>query len=172
MNNQNEPVLFESNRLFVRRLKASDLALFHQLQSNAEVMKYVQLTLPDIEENKADLAQLIARYEQLNNDIFIYAVCLRNQATFIGTVALVKNELGEDEIGYRLLPSVWGSGYGKEVVGALIDYCRAKGFTKLVACVAVLNRASLSIIKHHGFYFEYTFESDLNLQEHKYSLAL
>ena len=165
-------IIFETERLTVRHLKSSDLAVFHKMQSNVEVLKYVTPKVLDFEGNKQELLQLIDRYSLPNNDFQIYAIERKTDEQFLGSVALVVTD-GEDEIGYRLLPEYWGFGYATEVAKGLLNYCLQIGKDRIVAYVAYENEASIKIIEKLGFeYIEDNFAEDLQLLERKYELKL
>ena len=61
------------------------------------------------------------------------------------------DEGGEVEIGYGLAPSVRGQGLGTEAVGALLDWVRARGATRVRAEVLPGNEASLRLLARLGF---------------------
>ncbi|RPE00858.1 N-acetyltransferase [Aureibaculum marinum] len=166
-------ILFTTERVFVRWLKFDDFEAFNKMQSSAIVMKYVSQKPMTYQQNKEDLQNLILSYQDLNNDFLIYAVVKKDNSEFIGTVALVKDENNNDEIGYRFLEEFWGKGYGSEVLKGLIYYCKSIQIKRIVANVAVENMASVKMIQNAGFQFVKSFISeDLKLPERKYILEL
>ncbi|OIQ35547.1 MAG: hypothetical protein BM563_11895 [Bacteroidetes bacterium MedPE-SWsnd-G1] len=167
-----EGVLFETQRLIVRKLILTDLKAFHELQGNPNVMRFVNSKVGDFNENKLELDRLIQFYNKPGNEFQIYAVILKNTQNLIGTVALVKTD-GEEEIGYRFIERLWGNGFGKEIVPALIEHCRKLGISEIVAYVAYMNRASLKIIEQNDFVYEKdSFAEDIDQLERKYRLKL
>ncbi|MDC9721579.1 MAG: GNAT family N-acetyltransferase [Urechidicola sp.] len=165
-------LIYETERLLVRKLEIEDLEPFHEMQGNTNVMRFVKPTVLNYEENKADLKRVIDLYDKSNNDFFIYAIERKEDNAFVGSVALVKDE-GDDEIGYRFLEKYWRLGYGSEVVKELVAYCKKNSFKKLVAYVAVENSASRKIIENLGFQFiEDTLCKELGIPEKKYKLIL
>jgi RimJ/RimL family protein N-acetyltransferase len=165
--------IFKTDRLIIRKLEESDLDLFHKMQSNRNVMRFVRANIMTFEENKKDLKKLILGYNQADNDFFIYAIERKSDGVFIGSVALVKDVNNDDEIGYRFLEKYWGMGYGTEIVKGLIDYCRNRGLFKIIANVAPKNVASYKIIKKARFKFVKDFVSDdLKIPEQKFELIL
>lgn len=166
-------MIFETNRLCVRKLRIEDFGAFHEMQSNANVMQYVRGTPMTLEENKEELPKLIDFYSKSHNDFWIYAIERKEDATFLGTVALVKDDEDNDEIGYRFLEEYWGFGYGFEIAEGLINYCKKIGLHKIIACVAIKNIASTKIIEKLGFEFVGDFVSkDLKIPERKFILEL
>lgn len=165
--------IFETKRLIVRKLKLNDFEPFHEMHSNFNVMQYVRAKAMTFQENKDELPKLIGFYDKPDNDFFIYAIERKEDAVFVGTIAFVKDENMDDEIGYRFLEKYWGNGYGNEIVNGMINYCKNAGFIKLIACVANDNIASAKIIKNAGFEFVKDFVSDdLKISEQKFELIL
>ncbi len=165
-------MIFETNSLLVRKLKKTDLQAFHKTQSNPQVMQYATGVTKSLQEHTLELDDLISKYDKVNNDFWIYAIERKSDAVFIGTVALVKSK-NDDEIGYRFLQEYWGNGYGTEVCQGLIEYCRNKNFTKLIAYAVDVNIASHKILeKLHFKCVKKQIAEDLQLPETKYQLYL
>ncbi len=166
-------MIFETERLVVRKLKNSDINPFHQMQSNINVMRYTDSPPKNKEENKADLQNVISLYDKEGNDFWVYAVERKKDKQFIGTIALLRDADNNDEIGYRYLEKYWNNGYAYEALLGMIQLARTKNITKLVAEVIVENKASEYLLKKAGFTFvkEYICE-DLKLLERLYILKL
>ena len=165
--------IFETKRLRVRRLKLDDFAAFHEMQSNTNVMQYVRGSAMTYQENKEELPLLIDKYDLPENDFFIYAVEQKKNNAFVGTVALVKDDNLDDEIGYRFSEKYWNNGYGFEIAEGLVNYCRKIELPKIIACVVNNNEASTKIIRKLEFDFVGDFVSDdLKLPERKFELKL
>jgi len=166
-------IFFETRRLQVRRLKLTDFDAFNEMQSNINVMKYVRGKAMTYQENKKELELLIKKYDIAENNFWIYAIEDKVDANFVGTVALVKDVNNDDEIGYRFLEKYWNNGYGFEVAQGLVDFCRNKGLSKIIAYVVNKNEASTKIILKLGFEFVGDFIcNDLKLPERKFMLEL
>lgn len=62
------------------------------------------------------------------------------------------DENGSVEIGYGLIPEVWGRGYATEIVGALVFWLRKQPGVKMVTaeCLAT-NPASIRVLQKTGF---------------------
>lgn len=181
--------IFETENFTVRKLKSTDFEAFHEMQGNVRVMRYVRGKPMAYNEDKAELKKLIASYDKKDNDFWVFAVELKEDKIFIGTVALVKSEdygdvtpndililnikADECEIGYRLLEKYWGNGYASEIAKGLIEYTRKIGFKRLIGCVADENLASVKILKQLGFQFVKSFAAaDLKVPEKKFELYL
>jgi len=165
-------MIFETERLIVRKLVLNDLLPFHKMQSNPNVMQYATGEVKTLEAHEKELQQLIEKYEIPNNDFWIYAVETKEDVTFIGTVAIVKDG-DDDEIGYRFLEAFWQKGYATEICGALLIYCKSIGIKKLVGYVVDVNIASAKILDRFHFVPVRKFISkDIGLPETKYELIL
>lgn len=114
-------MVFTTQRLQIRRLTLADLDLFHKMQNDQQVMRYIGGKVSSYQENKKDLENILKFYNTPKNDFWVWAIALKSNRDFIGTVALVKNQKGEYEIGYRLHKTYWRQGYGKEEVMGLLN---------------------------------------------------
>jgi [ribosomal protein S5]-alanine N-acetyltransferase len=144
--------LFQTARLSVRPLQPDDFGPFHEMQSNLRVMRYTSGRAMSEEENRQELARLIKRYAEPGNDFWVWAVIRKADGAFAGTCALICNEQGEHEIGYRFIERYWGQGYGLEITEGLIDYAFGPvGLERLVAYVYTDNTPSVSILERSRF---------------------
>ena len=165
-------MIFETERLLIRKLVLEDLAAFHALESNPEVLKYATGNVKNLQENKAELIDLIAKYNLPKNDFWIYAIEHKKDKLFVGTVALVKDGV-DDEIGYRFLEKFWGNGFGTEICEGLIAYCKQLKLPKLIGYVVDENTASAKILERFHFKkIKHFISEDIQLPETKYELIL
>lgn len=165
-------IIFETNRLLVRKLKMSDLVPFHTMESNPNVLKYATGEVKSLQVNEKELAELIEKYSLEANDFWIYAIERKTDEVFVGTLALIKDG-NDDEIGYRFLEKYWGLGYGFEICEGLITYCKSIGMSKIVGYVTDANIASSKILEKFNFIIvEKGIDPDSKLPETKYELIL
>lgn len=165
-------MIFETKNLLVRKLKLTDIDGFFKLESNPKVLQFALGNPKNFEECKTELSELISKYDVIDNDFWIYAIERKSDNQFIGTLALVKDGK-DDEIGYRFIEDFWGKGYGFEICGGLIPYCKAIGMKKIIGYVVDKNIASAKIIERYHFKKVSTFISDdIGLPETKYELIL
>ncbi len=166
-------LIFETKRLLVRKLEMDDIVPFHEMQGNINVMRYVRDKEMTYEEDKQDLVDLIEKYDIENNDFWIYALERKQDSQFVGSIAFIKDDENQDEIGYRFLEKYWGNGYGNEILKGMIFYAKNVGFKKLIACVSPDNIASEKMIQKAKFQFVKNYISkDLQIPENKYILEL
>ena len=144
-------MIFETNRMLVRKLTPEDLTGFHEMQSNPNVMKYVDGNPKSLKEHQLELEDLITKYDENGNDFWIYAVVSRADNSFLGTIAFVKDDLGNDEIGYRFLEKYWNLGYATEVLNGMVIYSKELGITNLIAYVSPENLGSIKTLEKNQF---------------------
>ncbi len=139
-------MIFETSRLLVRRLAETDFDAFHEMQSDADVMRYTSGEVYDRAENIRQLQDCIECYSEPDNDFWVWAVVRKSDQQFVGTCAIVPSD-GRPEIGYRFLRKHFGKGYGQEVCDGLIEYGIGKmSLSEIVAWVDVRNVASRKIL--------------------------
>ena len=165
-------MIFETERLIIRRLVMSDLQSFHEMQSNPKVMQFADGEVKSLEEHQEELQDLINKYNIKHNDFWIYAIENKQTNNFIGTVALVKDENDDDEIGYRFLEKYWKNGYGSEICKGLVDYCKTLNMSKLIGFVVDKNVASIKILEQNNFKKIYEFVDEDHYLVYKYQLIL
>ena len=163
-------MIFETERLLIRKLILEDLEPFHQLENNSKVLKYATGEVKGFKANEKELIELIAKSDKHLNDFWIYAVERKSDTKFLGTLALVKDNI-DDEIGYRFLEEYWGCGYGFELCEGVIKYCKQIGLNKIIAYCVDENIASAKILAKLNFKIVDQFISDdIKLPETKYKL--
>lgn len=165
-------MIFETERLIVRKLILEDLRAFHEMQSNPKVMQYATGDVKSLLEHERELKILIEKYAEPNNDFWIYTIERKEDTAFVGTVALVKDGK-DDEIGYRFLEKYWKKGYATEICDGLIKYCKQVGMKKIIGYVVDVNIASAKVLEKFHFKEIKKFVSeDIGLPETKYELVL
>ncbi len=145
----------ETDRLFLRpwSKKESDRKVFHQLNSDKDVMHYFPFRRSRIEADKV--------MEKMNANFALEgigwcAVCLKETNLPIGFGGLAKVNFSkqlynEVEIGWRILPEYWRKGYASEAATKLLEY----GFNelklqKIISFAVSDNVASTAVMKKIG----------------------
>lgn len=144
-------MVFESERLAVRYITPEDFASFHEMQSSERVMKYILGRPKTQEENEQEMKRILASYEKQEGNFLVLAAVRKCDGQFIGTCAVIKNQDGEHEIGFRLLERYWGNGFGREICRSLIRYCFFDlGLRSVAAYVEKENIASIRTLEKAG----------------------
>src|SRR5687767_13665587 len=124
-------VFLETERLLLRRFTEADVDNLVALNGDPEVMFYLTggRTIPREEIERDTLPRFLSYYDRFEGYGF-WAAIEKSSGAFLGWFHFRPPEDGkpdEPELGYRLVKSAWGKGYGTEGSRALIR----KGFTDL-----------------------------------------
>jgi RimJ/RimL family protein N-acetyltransferase len=155
----------ESDRLVLRRFTESDVDNLHDLDSDPEVMRFINGGKPtprDVIRNET-LPRFLHSYERFEG-LGVWAAIQRSTGEFLGWFEFYPwKDAGPEEVelGYRLRRSAWGKGYATEGSRALIR----KGFTELgvqrvVAETMVVNTASRRVMEKAGLTHVRTFHQE------------
>lgn len=145
--------MIETERLILRRWRASDRAPFAAMNADPEVMRFFPSVLTRAESDGA-----IARMQDhFDAEGFGFgAVERRSDGAFLGMVGL-KRVIAEApcapavEAGWRLARAHWGQGYAAEAARGWIDWgFAALGLPEVVAFVVPANRASQAVTARLG----------------------
>lgn len=155
MTDAEEQVALRTERLKLRRFTEADADQLIALDSDPEVMRYLNGGAPtprDVIEREI-LPGFLRSYEQ-GEGYGVWAAIEVVTADFLGWFSLqrrVDGEPGDATLGYRLRRSAWGKGYATEGARALIR----KGFTeagarRIVATTYQDNTASRRVMEKAG----------------------
>lgn len=111
----NEQVLMiETNRLFIRNFHPNDWEDLYDYLSQPETVAYEPYEPFSLNEAKHEA-------QRRSNDTNFYAVCLKESGKLIGNIYLAKQDFNFAEIGF-VFNSLFGSmGYATEAAKAMID---------------------------------------------------
>ena len=111
--------------------------------------------------NSREVAEWLATKvsNSINDGIEILAVELKSTDSFIGYCGLTLfpniDGVAETEIGYRLIPGFWGSGYATEAATAVRDYGFSElNLRRLIALIDPSNERSIRVAKKLGMDYE------------------
>lgn len=140
-------MIFETNRLLIRKLQKSDIEGFYDMQSNPNVMQHIKKFM-NRSESQIELKRFMDYYENRDTFFNIWAVEKKEDNNFIGICGVYKNVKSEFEIAYRLRELYWKKGFGTEIAKSLINYCFQKtNIKEITAYVRVDNNDSINILK-------------------------
>ena len=143
----------ESKRLYFRRMNLSYAKDIHQIRSNNDVMKFMDVTRT---KSVNDAKRLIrnVREDYKNEKGVSWAIIEKNLKSFIGYAGFwrMQPQHCRGEIGYALKPEYWGKGFMTEALKTIIDF----GFHKMnlhsiEANVNPKNQKSKKLLKSLGF---------------------
>jgi len=149
-------VVFETDRLVLRRLTVEDAPFILRLLNEPSFLQHVGdrgVT------NLADAKQYIlsgpvASYERHGFGLFL--VELKERGAPIGICGLLKRDALDDvDLGFAFVPESWFKGYAFESTTATLAYAHDTHHLKrLVAITSQDNVASIKLLVKLGFYFE------------------
>ncbi|MDP4286200.1 MAG: GNAT family N-acetyltransferase [Bacteroidota bacterium] len=149
----------ETERLILRDLLPTDADGMFELDSNADVHRYLgNNPIKTIEETQKIIENTHQQY--LENGIGRWATIEKSSGNFIGWSGLKFVKVTESghtnyyDVGYRFIPQYWGKGYATESAKAALKY----GFTELnldeiIGTANVENIKSRRILEKCGLKF-------------------
>ncbi|QDW94700.1 GNAT family N-acetyltransferase [Staphylococcus caprae] len=154
----------ETERLKLRDWEEKDLLPFQQMNANRQVRRYFP-SLLSYRRSELDMRKMDEIIKE--KGIGLFAVELKETGEwigFIGVNCLPKEskypfkELPLYEIGWRLIPEVWGNGIATEGAEAVMDYAMEKGITELYSFTSETNLPSRKVMEKIGMTFLDNFE--------------
>lgn len=146
----------ESERLFFRAIKRSDLEDIYEYSSNPKTSQYL-LWSPhrSISETREFIDIVLSKYK--SGDYNDWAIVYKKTGKMIGTCGFTK--IDEDnslvEIGYVLNPDFWGIGLATEAVERVLEFAfEVMNVNRVEAKFMFGNDASLAVMKKVGMKLE------------------
>ncbi len=150
--NENQIILFQTERLFLTLLSIQDLSDLYQVLSN-ETVRHPVAILPkafDLKEAEAFIHHATQKMKETQE--FCLSVWDATHQ-YIGYAGLhPTNHAHELEIGYWLAESEWGKGYATELTQGLLTFAfQRQSVTSVIATTALDNTASQRVLEKCGF---------------------
>jgi [ribosomal protein S5]-alanine N-acetyltransferase len=144
-------IIFETERLYIRRYIKADEENFFRLNSDPDVMRYIREPESKLECNMFLLQNMVA-YEQFPL-MGRWAMLEKATDTFVGSFAIIPVEnLSEIQLGYALLKEFWGRGFAAESVLAGRQYAfELMKLPRIVALTETGNVGSQRVLTKCGF---------------------
>lgn len=166
-------MIFETDRLVIKKLSLAHLDDLHELHSDPDVMEKIPAPIKSLDESHDHLKSIIHAYEEQEHRLRIWGVFLKHDGHFVGVCAAIRVSDQSRDIGYRILKRYWGQGLGTEVANGLIGYLRTDNTLEyLTACVDGQNLASIKILEHCMTYLKVEYIADTQGYERHYKLIL
>lgn len=146
--------MFETERLFLRKMTADDIEPIFAMRSDADVMRFIRE--PQERTEALNWIKLVSSRWQ-KDKIGFCSLFLKSTNQFVGWCGLWElKETGEIEVGYALHKEFWGRGFAVEASEAFLRY----GFTelnlpKIVACANPNNSNSRRVMEKLGMTFDH-----------------
>jgi len=118
----NHPIL-ETERLILRALSQKDEEAIFSLRSHPETFKYVDIKPYDTVARARNFIKAVEK-DIANGEAFFWGIALKDSEAVIGTVCLWNFQKFKThaEIGFEILPSEHGKGYGTEAVLSVLHW--------------------------------------------------
>jgi ribosomal-protein-alanine N-acetyltransferase len=144
-------LLFETDRMTVRRFTPADADLFFRINGDKRVVHFIRPPKTRAESD-AFLDENIRFYLD-GSTLGRYAVFEKETGEFLGTFSfLYMSGEADFHLGYALVPEAWGKGYATELVQAGIPYFFANTSNPAVfAITSAGNIASQKVLLKSGF---------------------
>lgn len=157
-------VYLDTERLTLRRFSDADVDDLAALHGHPEVMCYIGngRPVPRYVVEQQQLPRILGEYDELPDGQGCFAAVEKSSGAFLGWVSLRPASSvglhGGTELGYRMLPSVWGRGYATESARALIRHAFTElGVARIVATTMTFNTASRRVLEKAGLSLIRTF---------------
>ncbi|MFN0059735.1 MAG: GNAT family N-acetyltransferase [Planctomycetota bacterium] len=131
--------ILETDRLLLREFEAGDVAAFYLLGSDPAVIRYTCDPGGGFAsvEDAAEVLRSHTLADYREHGFGRWACVHKASGAIIGFAGLKRlPELREVDIGYRLLPAHWGSGFATEAGRAILEYAFGRlGLRRVIALV-------------------------------------
>jgi len=144
--------VFDTTRIAMREVVASDLKSFYSLDRNPRVMRYIaDGATGSLQSARAAVARAM-RYYALYPGMGKWVAEEKSTGRFIGWFSLnYVPDTVEIEIGYRLLPEAWGHGYATEGASVLAGHGFDQlGLHRIIGLTHPDNYASQRVLQKAG----------------------
>lgn len=156
MNNNNENLVTETARLYLRRLTPTDAPFIVEVLNTPGFLFFVG---DKNVRSHADAREYLESGPLLmyrDKGFGLWLVARRSDRAPLGLCGLIKRDSLDDvDIGYGFLPEHEGQGYALEAARAVVEYARtALGLPRLVAICDPRNAASIRLLEKLGMALE------------------
>ncbi|GLV60926.1 N-acetyltransferase [Dictyobacter sp. S3.2.2.5] len=147
-------IVFETERLLVRYLRADDFESFYALCSDPEVMRYMGDGEPLTAEQTRDWIDISKNNYQMRG-YGCFAIVSRQDQQMIGFGGLARPARNPYlEIIYAFKKSCWGQGLASEFVKGLLKACfELWHLPRVEATIDPRNQASVKVVEKAGLRF-------------------
>ncbi|WP_196888924.1 GNAT family N-acetyltransferase [Aureivirga sp. CE67] len=144
-------LIFETERLLIRKLTPKDFESYHKLFTDNQVIKYLSSVFFTKNEICSEFKEIIKNGSLENGKIRIYGLERKKDAAFIGSCYTWNHPNLSIEIGYVFFSSFWNNGYGSEYLKGKIDFLKALDCKNIIAKIDSRNIASIRMVEKLQF---------------------
>jgi ribosomal-protein-alanine N-acetyltransferase len=149
----------ETERLILRDLLPNDDVGMFELDSNADVHKFLGNN-PILKIEQAEEVIMNIRQQYLDNGIGRWATIEKSSGDFIGwsglkfIASIENNHTNFYDVGYRFIPKYWGKGYATESAKAALEYAfKTMKVNEVIGTCHEENIASRRVLEKCGLKF-------------------
>ncbi|MFK7756780.1 MAG: GNAT family N-acetyltransferase [Flavobacteriales bacterium] len=166
-------LIFQTPRLEIKSLKKEDKPFYAELLTAPEIVGLIPQPPFPAEQIDEMFIKYSAEYEQPGvADKTIWGVYEIGSPELIGLCAILHNDEGDKELGYRFRQPYWGMGFGTELTRFTIDYFFEKlDFDLLTADAWVENQGSTKILERFFALQREFYNPELNCWDRRYALT-
>ena len=149
----------ETERLILRDFHATDAEAFFEMDSNPEVHRFLgNNPIKSIEQVRDSIEFILRQYTE--NGIGRWATIEKATGQLIGWSGLKfireinNNRIDYYDVGYRLIPKIWGKGYATESCKAALKYgFNTMHLQEIIGTANEENKASIRVLEKCGLKF-------------------
>ncbi len=148
--------ILKTDRLGLRNWCDDDIAPFHAMSNDPEVMRFFPKTL-SMEETESFIARMQRHFAE--HGFCYFAVDVLETSQFIGMTGLLHQDFESDytpcvDIGWRLQRDAWGRGFATEGAQACLDFAFNRiGLKEVYSFAPLTNTASEVVMKKIGMQY-------------------
>lgn len=147
----------ETEALLLKKAEFEDWeAMYRNVWSRPEAARFMAWRLTTNEEDARERIKRSIEWQK-NHDAWLICEKKSSQAIGFAGVDEVKPHVFEDT-GIALGPAYVGKGYGKQVLGLLLQYCASLGGREFYYSTRAKNEASKALARSCGFTYQHTEE--------------
>ncbi|MET9922721.1 GNAT family N-acetyltransferase [Streptomyces sp. NPDC059605] len=157
-------IYLETGRMTLRRFTGADVDALAALHGHPDVMRQIDDGRPVPREvvEQQQLPRILREYADLPSGQGCFAAEEKSSGAFLGWFSLRPATSvglnGGTELGYRMLPSVWGLGHATEGARALVHHAFTElAVDRIVATTMTVNTASRRVMEKAGLSLIRTF---------------
>ena len=144
----------ETQRLTLRDFKESDLVTFATYRNDPQVARYQSWESYDLAQARQFFAQQQALAFNQPDSWYQIAIIDKTSDEMLGdcVIHFLADDNAQVEIGFTLATKHQGHGYGKEAIGALLDFIFLQlNKRRVIAVTDVKNNGSIHLLEGLGF---------------------
>ncbi len=143
-----------TRRTRLRRISKSDLSNMSLIESDAEIMKFTSMRVPQTLEETARRIDSIIEKQAETAPLGVWIAELKETNEFVGWFMLLRTRFETPELGFMLPRHQWGKGLATEVAAGLLNFAfHEQKQSSVVALTNLENLPSIRVLEKSGLKF-------------------